>query len=816
MLFVVGWLLVSGPLRAAEPAPAVDRRYSAADPEEVPDFQRHVVPLLGRLGCNGRECHGSFQGQGGFRLSLFGYDFQADHVALASGDTPRANSQDPAASLLLRKPTAVMDHGGGERFPVDGWEYRLLRKWIAAGASGVGAEPARLTAVDVEPAEIVFHAEGQTVPLKVLARWSDATVEDVTPLCRFRSNDESMASITPAGVVTAVGTGDTHVVVFYDNGITPVPVLRPVSDQVGPSYPAVPAPTEVDQLLVQKWRKLGLVPSELCTDAEFLRRISLDMTGTLPTPEEVAVFLSDVSPEKRAKKIDELLERPTYAAWWTTRLCDWLGNTEENLPVGGEQGVRREKSAQWYDWIYRRIRDNTPYDDLVEGIVLARSRRPGQTAEEYFAEMSAYFRADNPADFAARETMPYFWTRGRFTPPQPLRFSYAFLGVRLECAECHKHPYDQWTKEDYEGFQTFFDGVGYNSGDRRLVQDMKSDLGLTADQDSGDYKRLFAKLAASGTVVPWQEVTVASLERSLQKRRRAKDDKATAGRVLTPKLLGGAEVLTSEYDDARMPLMEWLRQPDNPYFARALVNRVWANYFGVGIVDPPDDMNLANPASNEPLLETLAQGFVTHGYDLKWLHREITNSRAYQLSWKPNATNRGDIRNFSRAVVRRLPAEVLYDALIHATAAGSQQTAMHGDLAVVRARAIGVSSGYNRHESSYALQLFGKPARAGICDCQRSDEPSLLQTVYLRNDAELLALLDRKDGWLKQVAGRKDSADRAAHFVHEAYLRTFSRAPTTSETDVALEHLKAADGVTAGLRDLLWALLNSREFLLNH
>jgi hypothetical protein len=796
--------------------PSVDKRFTGPRSDETPDFQRHVLPLLGRLGCNGRECHGSFQGQGGFRLSLFGYDFAADHEALLADGRKRVDRDDPASSLILKKPTMLVDHEGGERFKADGWEYRLLRRWIDAGAPSVKADGESLVSLEIEPAEIVFDAAGRTAPLKAYARWSDGSREDVTPLCRFRSNDESIATIGESGVVTAAGKGDTHVVVFYDNGITPVPIILPVSESSGPRYPAVPTLTKIDEFVVQKLRKVGVVPSELCTDAEFLRRVSLDMTGTLPMPVEINAFLSDESSGKRQQKIDELLGRPTYSAWLTTRLCDLLGNSEQNLPIGGEQGVRREKSAQWYDWIYRRVGENVPYDRIVEGIVLATSRRPGQSVDEYFVETSSYFRAKDPADFAARETMPYFWTRGRFTPPQPLRFSYAFLGIRLECAQCHKHPYDQWTKEDHVGFQAFFDGVGDNYGDRKIAQDMKQSLGLTADQDSGAYKKLFAQLAAEGQTVPWQEVTVASLARRLERARRTA--KVTGGRVFTPKLLGGDEVLAAEFDDSRAPLMQWLRQPDNPYFARALVNRVWTNFFGVGIVDPPDDMNLANPPSNEPLLNYLAGQFIAHGYDLKWLHREIATSRTYQLSWRPNRTNALDERNFSRALVRRLPAEAAYDALVHATAADESMRSLHNDPQVVRARAIGVSSGYDRRDNSYATNLFGKPARTGICDCDRSNEPSLLQTIFLRNDAEMLALFDRKDGWLKQVARNRDArqASNQDELIREAYLRSFSRPPTSDEVAVAREHLQQASSPAPGERDLLWALLNSKEFLLNH
>ncbi len=800
-------------VEAGELVPTVSHRFTGPGVEEVPDLQRHVLPLLGRLGCNSRECHGSFQGRGGFRLSLFGYDFAADHASLTKDGEGRVNLDDPAASLILRKPTLGEDHEGGERFKPDSWEHHLLHRWIEGGAIGTRPDGAEFVKLQVEPQEIVFATPGETAVLTAIAHWSDGTREDVTDLCRFRSNDESLAAINGAGVVTALARGDTHVVAFYDNGVTPVAVLTPVSDSTGKNFPPTPTPTKIDELVVQKLSKAGIIPADVCTDAEFLRRVSLDVTGTLPTPKEITTFLADESVDKRAAKIEELLNRPTYSAWWATRLGDLLGNSEQNLPVGGEQGVRRQKSEQWYDWLRRRVEQNVGYDEIVEGVVLGRGRAAGQSVGDYFAEMSAYFRSEEGADFAARETVPYFWTRGRFTPPQPLRFSYAFLGIRLECAQCHKHPYDQWTKDDYEGFQAFFDGVGNSYGDRRGAEEMKKTLGLTADQDSSGYKKLFVDLAASGKVVPWQEVTVSSLEKRLENARRSQQK--TGGRVFTPKLLGGEEVTAGGSEDCRAPLMDWLRQPDNPYFARAMVNRTWAHFFGVGIVDPPDDMNLANPPSNEPLLNYLAEQFVAHDFDLKWLCREITTSRTYQLSWKPNATNERDERNFSRALVRRLPAEVVYDAIVHATATETDMQSLHTDVQTVRSRAIGVSSGYDNRDSAYVTKLFGKPAREGICDCERSNEPSLLQTIYLRNDTEVLKLLDRKESWLQQVAQSQEDV-AADDWIRAAYLRTFSRPPSDPKLVGARQHLEQVDDARTGRRDLLWALLNSKEFLLNH
>jgi len=318
--------------------------------------------MLGRQGCNGRACHGSFQGQGGFRLSLFGYDFQADHEALAGGKEPRADRTKPTTSLILQKPTLVIDHEGGQRFAADSWQYRLLLRWIEAGAKGLPENAAELSHLAVTPAEVIFHRAGETAALRVVAHWTDGTSEDVTCLSRFRTNDDAVATIDESGSITAAGKGDTNVVVFYDNGVHPVNVLLPISDRNGTDYPEVPAPSKLDELVVAKLRKLGIVPSELASDTEFLRRVSLDLTGTLPKSDEVTAFAADTSPDKRARKIDELLERPGYAAWWTTRLCDFTGNSVQQLNQAGLTG--QDSAREWYQWIYHRVKTNMPYPVL--------------------------------------------------------------------------------------------------------------------------------------------------------------------------------------------------------------------------------------------------------------------------------------------------------------------------------------------------------------------------------------------------------------------------------------------------------------------
>jgi hypothetical protein len=804
--------LAASPASAAEVIPPVNERFKKDATEETPNFQRHVVPLMGRLGCNGRACHGSFQGQGGFRLSLFGYDFKADHDAVLGGMESRVNAKNPTDSLILRKPTKTLDHRGGKRMDEGGWEYNLILRWIKAGTPSVKEKDAAFASLEVEPKEIVFSKAGDVAKLRVIAKWTDDTREDVTPLCRFRSNDESVAKVNLSGEITAVGKGDTAIVVFYDNGIAPVPVLLPVTDKVGPKYPSVPTPTKVDELVVGKLRKLGIVPSELCTDAEFLRRVSLDMTGTPPAPEEVEQFLADKSQDKRAKKIEELLTRPTYAAWWATKICDYTGNSERSGPLGGEQGLNRAKSGQWYDWTYRRVQNNEPYDKLIAGIALAVGRRPEQSYMDYCTEMSSYFRKNNPADFAERPTMPYFYTRRLLGKPeeQALAFAHAFLGVNLQCAQCHKHPYDQWTKQDFDQFTAFFAGVRYGASNRADATALKKGTGLEGlDEDSGAYKRKFVSLLEGGRVLPFKEL---SIPQNRNAKPGAKPGVRVGSRVITPKLLGGEEVVSANFTDPRHPIMEWMRGEDNPYFAKAFVNRVWANYFGAGLIDPPDDLNLANPPSNPELLDYLADGFIASKFDMKWLHRTITNSHAYQRSWKPNDTNKHDDRNHSRAVLRQLPAEVIVDTVALVTASDAERKRLNDS--PTTQRSIGRTSGYStRATDGYALYLFGKPVRATNCDCERSTEPAVLQTVYLRNDPEVLKLLDRPDGWLKQVA--KSKAGDANELVRQAYLRVLNRLPDAREAEVAKKYITDAKDTQAGLRDLLWALINTKEFIVN-
>ncbi|MCX7419562.1 MAG: DUF1549 domain-containing protein [Planctomycetia bacterium] len=917
LLAVTSSLMVTEVILAVDSVtPPASQRFASKEADETPNFQQHVVPLLSRLGCNGRACHGSFQGQGGFRLSLFGYDFKLDHEALAKGDKekdkePRVLVDEVEDSLALLKATQEMPHRGGKRMDIDSWQYNIFRNWIKAGAKSVDADSPKFVKLEVTPSEIQFVKDGDETQITAVAVWSDGKREDVTPLCRFNSNDDLIAAIDSNGLVKSGQSGDTHIVVNYDAGVVPIPIIRPVSDKTGDNYPQIETTTKIDELIVQKLCKLGIEPSPLCDDHEFLRRASLDLAGTLPSPQEVVGFLADTDSNKRAKKIDELLERPGYAAWWSTKLCDYTGNNPTNLNnVAGN--LSGNLTQEWYDWVYKRVAENTAYDKLVEGIVTAVSRNADESYTDYCKRVSAMYGPEKKGSFAECDGLTYYWGRRNFNTPdeRAIGFAYTFMGTRIQCAQCHKHPFDQWTQDDFKEFTNFFKGTrfGVRKEDQDDQQALLKGLGLDPKQkkNGNDLRKELQNHVKKGDVVPVEELfalkaqsaSANAKEKKPQKENPKKPGREAAGP--TAKLLGSDVVHLLKHDDPRTPLMAWLRDAKNPYFAKAFVNRVWSNYFNVGIVQPVDDMSLANAPSNAPLLDYLAEGFIEHNFDMKWLHREICNSAAYQRSWKPNETNKLDQKNFSHAIPRRLPAEIALDALKQATLSDTEaSTWLASNKGHMTSIPGSVSQRGGKGGSDFALTVFGRSTRESNCDCDRSMEASLLQTVYMQNDDQVFGMLNDNKGWIRSLtltstkkAAKNDPArsdpgvaktkavrrnferlvanaerelKRARKAANEkeikdleqriaelkgklqknsendalesqpqeaaptevvglapdeiikaAYLRSLSRLPNNEELETSKKFLTQSEDQVNGARDLLWALINTKEFIVNH
>ena len=922
--FTIGCLLAGFALADPNPTPAdssskksgaitkLSERFAKSDTKATPDFQKHVVPLLGRLGCNGRACHGSFQGRGGFQLSLFGYDFKADRDAMWEENSGRVDLDDIDESLILAKPSDADMHEGGKRFDVGSWQHHVLRRWVENGAKYNDKKLLKLTELEVLPSEIVFKSDDQNIDLQVLAKWEDGTVEDVTELCRFSSNNDAVAVVDENGLVKSGEQGDTHVVVYYDKAVVPVPVMRPMGPKTTPQATS----KIVDQLIQNKLQKLGVRPSDLCTDSEFIRRASLDITGILPTGERVRAFLADRSPDKRNELVEELLASPGYSAWWATRFSDWTGNSEEQL--NNALPVRGAGTKIWHEWLRLRLEQNMPYDEIIEGIVTAKSRDDGESYIDYCKSMTSACKPGNETEFAKREGMPLYWARRNFAKPEEraIGFAYTFLGVRIECAQCHKHPFDQWSKNDFEEFSKLFAPMRYNQNNVQPDAKSTREKLLAAITDGkklrgGELRKAVYAAAKENKVLPFGELLVNTRSVSA-KAKKARAAAKKKGRKVPPlnipsgTILGGEKMQLDK--DPRPALMKWLRSPGNPYFAKAIVNRVWSNYFGIGIVNPTDDMNLANPPSNAELLDYLAVEFVKHDFDLKWLHREIIFSDAYQRSADTNSSNKMDRTNFSHHIPRRLPAEVVYDSVVLATGSDQNATQVRSN---VDTMAIADGKARNKNRGDYALQVFGQSIRETNCDCDRSDSPSLLQSVYLRNDSEMHKRLGDKTGWVAQAcqslgvpgprgafdakqAGmerqaiqlrkqivsrinavnkipkerRKKSVDSmqkqyknatkrmeklgytipplkdllknpnawlkadldrkvkksglgvtsksVEQLVDDLYLRTLSRFPDDEEKQISLTFIKDSNTQAAGFESLLWALVNTKEFIISH
>jgi hypothetical protein len=823
---------------------------------EPPRFSRHVVPLFSRLGCNAGACHGAVKGQNGFRLSLFGAEPALDHERLlrdAAGR--RLDLLAPDQSLLLLKATGSAPHQGGRRMAVDSPEYRLLRAWIAAGAPLDAPEGAPVTRLAVTPARKTLPP-GERYALTVEATFSDGSTEDVTALSVFESRDRGVAEVTADGQVRAAGVGDTALVVRYRSLPAAATVLVPAA---ATAFPDVQANNFIDRHVQDKLRRLNVPPSPLCDDVTFLRRASLDVTGALPTPDEVRAFLADPAPDKRAKKIDELLARPGHSALWATKFCDLLRPrisyrdfTHEPSPAA---------ARRFYDWLRARLGENRPYDEIVERVLTATSL-DGRSREEWIREVvalqeeeAAISRTRAPKAYTDRRTLDLYWHRfDAAGVPGTIQVAHAFLGLRLQCAQCHRHPTDVWTQDDLLSFANFFMRLRANTGTLTVKEagEVKKKAG---GQLSAEEKK---KLTDEAARLAEESKKLAAAARQTNDKAEAKrlQDEASAlqarGGALTRAVavldcsavfhapgnpfgfatvsspLGTQTATTFRFpgeatpvtvrddEDPRRLVVAWMRRPDNPYFARAIVNRVWAHHFDRGLIDPPDDLSPLNPPSNPELLDELCRGFIAHKYDLRWLHRTILTSQTYQTSGRATPENRADTRNFAWFYPRRLPAEVLIDAVDHAT--GGTETysspwVTPGSLAIevpgsTMDRAIGNAF------VEYAFVVFGRPTRntESVCDCDRDTRPALVQSLFLANHPEVLKKIGDPKGRVAQVL--KDQPDDARR-VEAIYLWALCRPPTEAERRTCLEHLKKSPSPQKGLEGVMWGLLNSTEFVVN-
>ena len=805
-------------------------------------FSRHVVPLFSRLACNSGACHGAVKGQNGFRLTLFGADPALDHQRLLREyNGRRLNFQDPDASLLLLKATGQIPHEGGKRLDTTSAEYRMLRDWIQAGAPLDRPEASASPRLSVLPASRALKP-GESHRLKVTATFPDQTTEDVTAFCGFEARDGTIAHVDAVGQVKALAVGDTIVIARYRGDPVMAQILIPAEPKG--EFPALKEHNFIDRHVLARLKRLNILPADLCDDATFLRRVSLDVTGALPTPDEVRTFLADKNPDKRAKKIDELLNRPGYAALWATKFSDILRPSQFDAKNGLNENASARRA---YEWLRARMQENVPYDQLTERILVATSvdGRPGadwvQEVQAHQAEDAA--KTADLKSYAKRKTLDLYWQRpSAIGVKGTLQIAHAFLGLRMECAQCHRHPYDVWQQDDLLSFANFLMPIGGAGGSQASPEIAKQGDSLAAEakQLREEAKKLSAsvkeKSASKEDAAKLKDTIKSKNDRAQQLDSTAKRLKGTEVRVLSKapfasvtstlgsqkseafRLLGEKQsAKVNAGDDPRAAVMAWLRRPDNPYYGKAIVNRVWAHYFGRGIIDPPDHLSPFNPPTHPELLAELSADFVKHGYDLKQLHRLILNSRTYQQSAQTNATSKHDTANYASFYLRRLPAEVLVDAVNHATLGKEGYPPELFVPANALAVEVAGSTGGEQKKASlhYAFHIFGRPLRAADvqCDCERDATVTVVQALFLANHPSIQAKIAAAEGRVAKIAKEQPDAKKA---IEEIYLWTMSRPPLESEVQACMGYLKASSSPQKGLEDVLWSLLNTREFQLNH
>ena len=692
-------------------------------------FETDVVPVLSRRGCNSSACHGKAEGQNGFKLSVFGFDTAADYEALVqAGRGRRVFPAAPDKSLLLAKASGMVPHGGGARFRNDSKEYQRIHDWIRAGARLVEDHP-DVVRIEVFPTERVLNFNS-TQQLSVTAIFDNNTRRDVTELARFQSNNEGLAVVDEFGLVE-VGTVPGHVAIMavFLNHMETLELLIPNPERDGsPVDNSSPDEHFVDRLVGRRLQQLNIKPSERADDATFLRRVYVDLIGTLPTAAEARRFLTDHSEHKRVSLVGDLMARPEYAVYWALKWSDVL--RVDRAILGHRQAYA------YYRWILDNFRSNRPMDEFARAIATA----SGPLDES--PQAGFYQAVTKPGDRAST-------------------FSQAFLGIRIDCAECHHHPFDRWSQQDYYGMTAYFAGVKAQSA--QLGDELVMD-------------------ASVKTVHP------------------------RTGAVVDPRPLGTSDLRGLPEGDVRNTLADWLTSDDNPWFARNLANRMWAHFFGRGLVEPVDDVRRSNPSSNGVLLDELADHLKSHNYDIKSLIRVITGSQSYQRATRTNATNETDIQNASRALLKPLEAEVLLDAVSQTTGISVRFDGVaHGT------RAIELWDSKLQHPF---LRLFGRPERKTACECERASEPSVSQVLHIMNSPEIYARLDHQGGTVSKLEREIPADDLLAE---ELYLTFLSRFPSESERQVVDRYFgRSSTSRRDAAVDLAWSLMNTLEFSFNH
>src|SRR5438876_1071647 len=707
------------------------------------NFPNQIVPIFTKAGCNAGGCHGKSSGQNGFKLSLLGFEPTEDYEHLTM--EARGRRLFPAApdrSLLLQKATAALPHGGGKRLDVDSDDHKLLVRWIAQGMPyGKPADPT-VAKIEVFPKERTIPLDGEQ-QLAVMAHYTDGSTEDVTRSALYEPNDKELAKSDETGLVKVFAQpGDVAVMVRYQ---AKVAVFRATIPLGAPVESLPPAKNFIDELVFKKLKTVGMPASELCDDSTFIRRAGIDIGGRLPTAEETRKFLSDKDPAKREKWIDSLLDSTDYADYFANKWSALLRN-KRGAPT------HTRGTYAFYDWIRDSLLVNKPYDQFAREIVAA----SGDLSE-------------NP---------PVAWYRQVKDPNAQLEdAAQLFLGLRLQCAQCHHHPFEKWSQQDYYSFAAFFSKVGRKTGAQ-----------------------------------PGEEVIYARRGLPTATNKKTKQPVPPAG-------LGDTPVKLSPDDDPRQALADWMSHKDNPFFARALVNRYWKHFFNRGLVDPEDDMRETNPPTNPELLDALAKSFIASHFDLKNLVRTICRSQVYQLSSLPNQFNAVDKQYFSRYYPKRLTAEVLLDAVDEATRSDSKFEGLPSGTRAVQLP----DNSFNA--ASYFLAVFGRPDSSSSCECERSQDASLAQSLHLLNSKDVQDKLTSTNGCAAALA--KDTQREDALKVRELYNTVYSREPEAKELELALNYLgkkpQAKDGKAdpkvdkqQGYEDIIWALINTKEFLFNH